>query len=203
MIYCYLFTRWLSYVCLSILNKNACKVIYINYITSYYFYGTEFWSTHTHICVHVCVSVVLRVCMCVSVSLRLFHLFRLLASLKSTKARLYFHCCICCDLLLLPHQKSTEAGLNLGRTTILHRLSICRLLSVLLQPLFHCALLLLLLASQCTWTGTRLAALGTVTAAAAADVGAGFVEAIQLFAHSIATKSRLYLDGCTFLGLQR
>lgn len=52
-------------VCLSILNKNACKVIYINYITSYYFYGTEFWSTPTYICLYVCVSVVLRVCMCV------------------------------------------------------------------------------------------------------------------------------------------
>lgn len=154
-------------------------------------------------CVCVCFCGLASVYVCVCMSLRLFHLFRLLASLKSTKARLYFHCCICCDLLLLPHQKSTEAGLNFGRTTILHRLSICRLLSVLLQPLLHCALLLLLLASQCTWTGTRLAALGTVTAAAAADVGAGFVEAIQLFAHTIATKSRLYLDGCTFLGLQR
>lgn len=148
---------------------------------------------------YVCMCVFLWSCECVCVclSLRLFHLFRLLASLKSTKARLYFHCCICGDLLLLPHKKSTEAGLNLGRTTILHRLSICRLLSLLLQPLLHRSLLLLLLASQCTRTGTRLAALGTVAAAAAA------VEAIQLFAHSIATKSRLYLDGCTFLGLQR
>lgn len=85
MIYCYLFTRWLSYVCLSILNKNACKVIYINYITSYYFYGTEFWSTRTYTCVYVCVSVVLRVCMCVFVWVYVCFIFS--ASLRALNPR--------------------------------------------------------------------------------------------------------------------
>lgn len=178
-------------------DKNACKVIYINYVTNYYFYGTELWSTRMYVCVCMCLvfSVYLNLC--------LFQLFRLLASLESTKTRLYFYCSICCDLLLLSHKKSTKTGLNLGSTSILHRLSIL-LLSILLQPFLHRALLLLLLASKCTRAGARLSmALGTVSAATAAAVGAGFVEAIQLFAHTITTKSRLYLNGCTFLRLQR